>query len=495
MKHCKQTILIASSLILLASCGGSEDNTTNVNDINIFVNDSTNATQTLETKVNKTYNLKAEVLPKEAPQEVSRSIDNSNVATITNEGVLTTSAVGTATIKATSVADSRISKNLYLEVKGESISVFGSGKSKDDPLLLNTSETDEPLEIYFIEMRQMYADSIYIKKGSFDMLIDAGEDYDGKYISTFLDEKMEDDTLDVLMASHGDADHINGMSSALKNIKNVSMIIDYGGQQETNGYVSKKNEFIKNKEHPAKYHTAIDCVEWANGATDKWYLTPDLTLEILDTGNYCRNEDRNASNPYSVACMFEYKDFSFFTAGDLTASSERELLKRDKDLHEVTLYKASHHGSSGSNTRELLDTLNPKAVAISAARSTTNFGIAPSDKPTKQDTNLDLTGGHPHKETLDRIYKTPNIMKTLDVHWNAVNGTMCYQTTGQNDFKFTGSPTMKGYYDLSSTGGKGVWNEQKGDFENRVTGEEQKKLHETVAFHARGWDDLVSGLL
>ena len=490
MNKIKGTLLIASALIVLSACGSTS---IEPKGIEIFL--GTDVVKKIDAKIGDTFQLIANISPSEANQAVTWSIDNTNVATISEEGKLTTTAEGEAIITARSSSNSKVSTNLYLFVTPEEEQVglkkVGTGFSKNDPIFGGNEGKDAPLEIYFIEMRQMYADSIYIKKGHFDMLIDSGEAFDGKYISQFLKDKMEDDNLDVLMASHGDSDHIAGMKNALKDIPTVSTCIDYGGLQNS-AYNDVKQEYIKKG---TAYHTAYDSVNQTNGATDVYYLTDEVTLEILNTGNYSKNNEKKGSNPNSVACLLTYKDFRFFTAGDLTSSSEQDLLKNEKDLPNVTLYKASHHGSSGSNSQSLLNKLNPKGVAVSAARSTSSYGIEPSETPTERDTNLDLTGGHPHKEAMERIYKTPRIMETLDVHWNAVNGTMCYSTTGEDGYKFTGSTPKKGYYDLSKTGGKGEWDSSIKDFKNKVTGEENKKLHETVVFKAREWTDLVEGLL
>ena len=302
------------------------------------------------------------------------------------------------------------------------------------------------------------------------------------------------------------------------NIKNISLFERIMEYLVTNpSQVFSPANMVKEFEKaniPVSTRTIYECLDYAEEALlmqkvstydirrkrilsrkDKYYLTDEFTLDIMDTGNYLQNSDTSsASNGHSVACLFTYKDFKFFTAGDLTTSSEADLLKRE-DLPNITLYKASHHGSNGSNSQELLNTLNPKGVAISAARYSTSYGIAPSEKPTKNDTNLDLAKGHPYEGALERIYKTPNIMSTLDVHWNAVNGTMCYTTYGEDSYTFQGSTPLKGYYDLSKTGGRGVWNDELQDWENRVTGEENKKFHETVAFKARGYEYMVEGLI
>ena len=358
----------------------------------------------------------------------------------------------------------------------------GSGLSKDDPIFLGNEGEEEPLEIYFIEMQHIYADSLFIKKGNVEILIDSGYEYDGEFVEKVLAQYCADGRLDLLMFSHSDGDHVNGAKKALANIDNISLMIDYGGVGSGN-VLNFRNTY---KAKGMIYHSAYDCVNNANGASDRYYLTEDFYFDILDTGNYIKNnEGPNAGNGHSVAVIFYYKNFSFFTAGDLTSSSEASLLKNE-DLPEVTLYKASHHGSHGSNSQELLDTLNPKAVAISAARAG-QYQAEPG-KPSQSNTyNLNGASGHPAAEAIERIYKAPNISRNLNVFWNAANGTMKFTTYGTNDFEFSGSPTMRGYYDLTLTNGSPVWNSEKQDFENKVTGEENFRLHETKVFVFRGY--------
>jgi hypothetical protein len=278
------------------------------------------------------------------------------------------------------------------------------------------------------------------------------------------------------MASHSDGDHIDGMKVALSTVNNISLMVDYGGSGSGN-VLAARTKYIP---LGMQYHSAYDCVNGLNGASKIYYLTEDFYFEVLNTGNYITANETSAGNGKSLAVIFYYKDFKFFTAGDLTTASEAQLMKNE-DLPEVTLYKASHHGSHGSSSQELLDTLNPKAVAISAARA--NQYQATPGKPQQNNTyNLNGASGHPAADAIARIYKAPNISQNLNVFWNAVNGTMKFTSYGEDNFTFQGSATMKGYYDLSLTGGDPVWNAELQDFENKVTGEENFRLHESKVF-------------
>ena len=406
---------------------------------------------------------------------------NKQVVTVDMNGNVDVLSKGQVVLSVTVKDTPYITDSIYVSSsnKVEQTGV-GSG-TKDDPIFLGNEGEDEPIEVYFLEMQHIYADSIFIKKGNVEVLIDAGWQYDGNYVNTVLTQYCADDRLDLFMVSHSDGDHIDGIANALKNVDNISLMIDYGG-------VGTGNVLATRKKYTAKdmvYHSAYDCINNLNGATSRYYLTEEFYFDILNTGNYLAPTGTSASNPYSVAVIFYYKNFSFFTAGDITTDTEEKLIVNE-DLPEVTLYKASHHGSHGSNSQELLDTLNPKAVAISAARAN-QYQDTPGAPQKDKTYNLNAASGHPAAAAIERIYKAPNISQNLNVYWNAVNGTMKFTSYGENDFIFTGSKTMKGYYDLSLTNGKPVWNDELKDFENKVSGEENYKLHETRVFQFRGY--------
>lgn len=438
-----------------------------IEELNVYVNDEF----LLETDI--TDQIK-ETLIWESSDSKIVEIDNNGNAKAINKG----SVVITATVKNYPyITDSIIVKATN---KIQQLGV-GSGLTKDDPIFLGNEGEDEPIEIYFIEMQHIYADSIFIKKGNVEILIDAGFEYDGAFVNKVITQYCTDGILDAFMVSHSDGDHIDGIAKALENVENISLMIDYGGSG-TGNVLAARNKYTKKG---TVYHSAYDCVNKLNGASDVYYLTEDFYFEVLNTGNYITTSQTTASNPHSLAVIFYYKNFTFFTGGDITTETEKQLLKNE-DLPEVTLYKASHHGSHGSNSQEFLDTLNPKAVAISAARAN-RYQDTPSG-PSKDNTyNLNGASGHPAAAAIERIYKAPNISKNLNVYWNAVNGTMKFTSYGNNDFTFTGSATMKGYYDLSLTDGKAVWNEEKNDFENKVTCEENFKLHESKVFVFRDY--------
>lgn len=338
----------------------------------------------------------------------------------------------------------------------------------------------EPLEIYVLEMAGIYGDSLYLKQGDIDILIDAGWDTDGAYVRDFVDAHVTDKTLDLLVVTHPHGDHVGGMSIALENIDAIDMIIDYGtfasapGSSENglSSYELLKKEYI---EKGTAYRSAYDCV---NANKDTWKtvtFNEHFSVEVLNTGNYYTDGVATTADPngHSVSLLFTYGDFTFLTQGDLTTNVERTLIANEPDLGEVTLYKASHHASAGSNSDDLLNIISPKMVFISASRAL-NY----NDR-TNTSVNMTASSGHPQADAIERIYKSKYIRENLNVYWNMYAGTMKFETYGLDEsVPMVGTgPTRLGYYQLDMTTGEYI----------KVTGEENKKFSETVVFQTRGY--------
>lgn len=365
----------------------------------------------------------------------------------------------------------------------------GSGLSADDPIFKGNPGSDE-LNITFLEMSWLYGDSIFLKLGDVEVLIDAGQEQDGENVYNFLNEHVSDNKLDMLITTHAHSDHIGGMPRALEAIETASLIVDFGYRREKGeGYLEYRAKRDALVGGGAKYCGAYDSVNGAEGCASTYYLTTDFYVEILDTKYYRPTDEVWTSDPNltSVTTVFHYKDFSFFTAGDLPTKGEEKLLNTNA-LKPVTLYKSSHHGTNGGNTRRFLDALNPKAVGISAARAGQYNDPTGTNNPSY---NLDGAAGHPHREAVERIYQTENIKTNLNVYWNMTAGDMTFHTNGLDEAPImNGTPTKRGYY-LKVNGVYEV-DEETGEYLNKVTGEENFRLHETEVFKIRNYTSFLT---
>ena len=136
------------SLFILTSCGGDDDNvdtsiptsiTTNVNELTLVVGETTNLTIT--------------PYPNNASNEVIWSIDDTNIASISN-GLVTALSVGNTNIHATSVKDNNVDVTVKITV------IKGELEVKEIPSTLCVNQTFE------LEVLSTYGDVTYKSSNS-----------------------------------------------------------------------------------------------------------------------------------------------------------------------------------------------------------------------------------------------------------------------------------------------------------------------------------------
>jgi len=282
----------------------------------------------------------------------------------------------------------------------ESLTKESSQGSGNGPIRAKKVLTgDNNLEVHFIDVGQ--ADAIYVGLGDFDMIIDGGNNDDGDLVVDYLKDKV-DGSIELMVGTHMHEDHIGGLDTVLKNY-DVDKIIDSGSEKDTKTY----RDYAKAvKAEPAKYLKDKDMTINVGGG---------LTVEILEAGDNFKDTNDN-----SVIVKLTYGERSFLFTGDAEKEIEHKLVKRDID---VDVFKAGHHGSSSSNTKEFLNKVTPSIVIISAGK--------------------DNKYGHPHKEAVtnfskhtDQVYGTweeGHIVVITDGSGIDVHGAELLATEGNID--------------------------------------------------------------
>ncbi|MCQ2773106.1 MAG: MBL fold metallo-hydrolase, partial [Bacilli bacterium] len=125
----------------------------------------------------------------------------------------------------------------YLEKSGTT-HVFHDAPA--DPVTFNGIVYDD-LQINFMELGNWYTgDSVYIKAGTVDILIDAGSRKNSAArIEEFIDAHSEDKVLDYVIATHAHEDHIAGFSGTDKSgvfyKYQIGTIIDFAKTDSNSG--------------------------------------------------------------------------------------------------------------------------------------------------------------------------------------------------------------------------------------------------------------------
>lgn len=249
---------------------------------------------------------------------------------------------------------------------------------KDGTIYLGKEGTTSPeLKVTFLDLygnsnNQQIGDSIFIEYGDIDILIDAGEKASGSCtVVPFLLEHVEDKKLEMIITTHADSDHLGGMVGLSgKDMYGAleapgieyQYIVDFGYEADSKvykDYVELRNARVQ---EGATYLSIKEIFNEENlEAGAHFYLGEDMFLDFLDYKTYGM-ADIDDDNDRSVSCLLTHGEKKILLCGDSEKKEESYLTKLN--IGKVDVFKANHHGSPTSNTKNLLDQIRPEYVVI-----------------------------------------------------------------------------------------------------------------------------------
>jgi len=255
------------------------------------------------------------------------------------------------------------------------------------------------LEVDFFDVGQGDATFIQTPEGH-QILIDGGPD------SAILEKlggslPLGDRTLDLIILTHPENDHLLGLIEVLKNYE-IGNILWTGIVRDTENY-KEWERLIKKEQKEEKANIFIA------KAGQKIYLSernPDQYVEVLYPFESLEGKSFKDSNNTSIVNKLIFRENSFLFPGDIYKSAEKEILEKGIDVDSDVL-KISHHGSKTSSAEEFIAKVSPEVAVISAGK--------------------DNKYGHPSPETLEALEKYGiNILRT------DINGDIKIISNGQN---------------------------------------------------------------
>lgn len=197
-------------------------------------------------------------------------------------------------------------------------------------------------------------------------------------------------SVDAIVATHADADHIQGLTDVAKNFS-VGTALFGRMPQDDPDYVELA-AVLRRRGIPAEVIARGDTMKFG-----------DVSIEALYPYAV---EDPNAisDNNHSVVFRVTYGSRRFLLTGDIESPAERDLLA-DGDPLAANLIKVPHHGSRTSSTEPFIDAVGAKYAVISVGR-TSPFG-------------------HPHPDVVER-WKAAGV----DVTTTGKRGTISVSTDG-----------------------------------------------------------------
>lgn len=230
------------------------------------------------------------------------------------------------------------------------------------------------LEVNFFNVGQ--GDAIFIETPQLhQILIDGGP---GSIILEKLAQEMPfwDRTIDLIILTHPDRDHIFGLIEVLKRYK-VENILWTGIVRDTSEYKEWK-KLIGDEKAKIKIAHSGKIVKWSKSNDIDQYLAILYPFENLEG-----KEFKNINNT-SILAKLVFGKNSFLFTGDVEKLVERELIARKVEI-DSDILKVSHQGSKTSTSKEFVEAVSPKMAVISVGKENKY--------------------GHPHQEVLEILAK------------------------------------------------------------------------------------------
>lgn len=228
------------------------------------------------------------------------------------------------------------------------LSVFFTLLERSGPLALT-----EKTRIIFLDVGQGDATLIQTSQGQ-NILIDGGPD---KGIIYKLDQYVPfyQRTIDLMILTHPDPDHLNGLIEVLNRYKVKSFLfngvndqsIDYDNFLQTIDYLSVNKEVVWQGKK----------INFDNGSLN--FIFPFENLI---------GQDLKDDNDGSLVFQLILGDKKILFASDASQKIEQELIDKKIDIS-ADILKVGHHGSKSSSSLNFLYQVKPKQAVISVSQN------------------------------------------------------------------------------------------------------------------------------
>lgn len=257
---------------------------------------------------------------------------------------------------------------ILLEINGIDLNTISNYISQDleeellqDDIKVNNIIDNSNLQVYFINVGQ--ADCILIQNENKNMLIDAGNNEDGKKLVKYFKQLGIND-FQYVIGTHPHEDHIGGLDDIINEFNIEELFLP-------NAYTTTST-----------FEDVLIAMENKNLEFTVPKIGYSFTLGKAKIKVLYVGDDTGDLNDASIVIRLDYGSNSFLFTGDATTKVENKII--NKDL-KVDVYKVAHHGSISSNSEKFLDKINP------------TYGIISCEKNNSY--------GHPHIEVIESLQK------------------------------------------------------------------------------------------
>ncbi|MCA9369476.1 MBL fold metallo-hydrolase [Candidatus Woesebacteria bacterium] len=237
------------------------------------------------------------------------------------------------------------------------------------------------LRVVFCDVGQ--GDAILLIDGSKQVLVDTGQD---QSILHCLEESLPfwDKTLDLVVLTHPDYDHIGGFLSLAEQYE-IDGIMYLPLKPDTRIAEQVLEEIHRLSANNTEIYLPIQgMLLKASPRVQLEVINPffpfslveECKIEITETSLWDKKScflsknivSKYSKNNLSIALNVHIGDVTMFLSGDLESEAELALIAA-KSLHRVDILKVGHHGAKTGTTKEILEVLQPERAIVSVGKN------------------------------------------------------------------------------------------------------------------------------
>lgn len=206
------------------------------------------------------------------------------------------------------------------------------------------------LEVIFMDVGQ--GDSVLIKtKNNQQILIDGGN---SNIVMDRLGRNLDfyDQDLDMIIATHPDADHITGLANVVDRY-NVKLFLEPNSRHNTAIYTALKKSLAQKK-------VLIRAVE----SRQQYDLGNNVTLDILYPNTGFVDQELIDTNITSIVVKLSDGLVDYLLTGDAPIAVEESLVKNYGQYLDAEILKIGHHGSRTATSPFFLKAVSPEVAII-----------------------------------------------------------------------------------------------------------------------------------